>query len=83
MCGVTFGILLIAMYIVGIVRYMFGIDIDEYGNLQECTKCNAYKYRRRKDLHLTELEYCQNKLNSEYNHDGTRKTDIDDVEVRR
>lgn len=59
MFGVMYGILLIAMYITSIVRYIFGADIDEYGNLRDCIGCNAYRYRRDNDLELTELEYCQ------------------------
>ena len=59
MFGVVFAILLMAMYITSIIRYIFGPDIDEYGNLRECIGCNAYRYRRDKDLELTELEYCQ------------------------
>lgn len=60
MFSVVFAILLIAMYITSIIRYIFGPDeIDEHGNLRECIGCNAYRYRRDKDLELTELEYCQ------------------------
>lgn len=59
MFSVVFAILLIAMYITSIIRYIFGADIDEYGNLHKCIGCNAYRYRRDKDLELTELEYCQ------------------------
>ncbi len=59
MFSVVFAILLIAMYITSIIRYIFGLDIDEHGNLRECIGCNAYRYRRDKDLELTELEYCQ------------------------
>ena len=59
MFSVVFAILLIAMYITSIIRYIFGADIDEYGNLHKSIGCNAYRYRRNKDLELTELEYCQ------------------------
>ena len=59
MFSVVFAILLIAMYITSIIRYIFGPDIDEHGNLRECIGWNAYRYRRDKDLELTELEYCQ------------------------
>lgn len=58
-CAAAFGIMLVSMYATSIVRYIFGMDIDEYGNLRECVGCNAYKYRKKEDLKLTELEYCQ------------------------
>lgn len=32
---------------------------EAMSKIGECIGCNAYRYRRDKDLELTELEYCQ------------------------